>query len=239
MAGMFLLYSLIFVAISLFFTYRKPIMHRLNNDGIIKRAIALSLLRLEHPMQPVTIPTSEFNNEKYLQKAMQQHIDEYFSHMKRPSQLARRDYKKIKELYISDPNVYDITLLAKLTNLEELELYNANVSSLEPISNLTNIRELKLRKVRVSSLEPLAKLTNLRMLHIFEMPVSDIGPLGNLTKLEEVRMYAVRVKNLEALSNFKNLKELFISDVPVSNEQVRELQKALPNAAITHVAIRH
>ncbi len=232
MAVIFLISSLIFMTVSILFIYRKPTIRRFNNDRIIKKAIALSLLEVEHPIQPITISNSEFNDEKYWQKSMEQHVDEYFSHIKKLSQLTGSDYKKIKKLYISDPNVYDISLLSKLTNLEKLELYNVNVSNLDPISNLTNIQELRLRKVRVSSLEPLAKLTNLKILQIYEMPLSDIDPLGNLTKLEEVRMYAVRVKNLEALSNLKNMKELFISNVPVGKEQVYELQKALPNVQI-------
>lgn len=83
MAVIFLISSLIFMTVSILFIYRKPIIHRFNNDRIIKKAIALSLLKVEHPMQPITISKSEFNDEKYWEKSMEQHFDEYFSHIKK------------------------------------------------------------------------------------------------------------------------------------------------------------
>ncbi|MHC4541921.1 MAG: leucine-rich repeat domain-containing protein [Planctomycetota bacterium] len=226
-AVVFLCFAVLFMVGSILFVYRKPILRRLNNDRVIKRAIALSLLEVEHPLQPITIPTSEYNNEQYQQKRLEEAFEEHFSYMKRPSQLTNSDYKKIKELYISDPDVYDISLLSKLTNLEELEFYNVKVSNLEPIANLTNLKELRLRKLPASNIGPLRNLKCLKRLRLYEMPVSDIEPLRNLMKLEEIRMYDVDIKNLDALFNLKNLKVLWLSFVPVSNEQVDELRKAL------------
>jgi len=224
-AGLFMVGSILFV-------YKKPILRRFNNDRVIKKAIALSLLEMEHPMQPLTIPKSEYNNEEYLQERYEEFIEERFSHLKKPWQLTDNDYKKIKELYISDPDVYNISLLSKLTNLEELEFYNVKVSNLEPIANLTNLKELRLRKLPASNLEPLRNIKNLEKLRLYEMPISDIEPLRNLTKLEEIRMYDVDVKNLDVLFYLKNLKVLWLLAVPVSNEQVKELRKALPDLEI-------
>ena len=224
-AGLFMVGSILFV-------YKKPILCRFNNDRVIKKAIALSLLEMEHPMQPLTIPKSEYNNEEYLQERYEEFIEERFSHLKKPWQLTDNDYKKIKELYISDPDVYNISLLSKLTNLEELEFYNVKVSNLEPIANLTNLKELRLRKLPASNLEPLRNIKNLEKLRLYEMPISDIEPLRNLTKLEEIRMYDVDVKNLDVLFYLKNLKVLWLLAVPVSNEQVKELRKALPDLEI-------
>ena len=234
-AVVFFCFAVIFMVGSILFICKKPIPRRLNNDRIIKEAIGLSLLKVEHPLQPITIPNSELKNEQYIQKRHDEVWDEHFSHLKKPSQLTNSDYKKIKELYISDPYIYDISLLSKLTNLEELEFYNVKVSNLEQIASLTNLKELRLRKLPASNLGPLRNLKNLKKLQLFEMPVSDIEPLRNLTKLEEIRMYDVDVKNLEVLFNLKNLKVLHLLTVPVSDEQVEELHKTLPDLEIKSV----
>ena len=225
-------YVVIFMVGSILFVHRRPILRRLNNDMIIKKAITVSLLRLEHPLQPIKIPKSEYNNKQYQQKRVQESFEEHFSHLKKPWQLTNNDYKKIKELYISDPNVYNISLLSKLTNLEKLEFYNVKVRNLEPITKLTFLKELRLRKLPAGNLYPLRNLKNLKKLRLYEMPVSDIEPLRNLTKLEEIKMYDVEVRNLDVLFNLENLKVLWLLTVPVSDEQVEELQKALPDLEI-------
>lgn len=232
MAVIFLIVSLIIMATSFLFVCRKPILRRLNNDRIIKEAIALSLLELENPLRSIKIPKSENDDEQIQQKRLEESFKEHFSHIKKPWQLTGSDYKKIKELYISDRDVYDISLLSKLTNLEELEFYNVNVKNLEPIANLMNLKELRLRRLPVSNLEPLRNLNNLKKLRLFEIPVRDIEPLRNLTKLEEIRMYDVDANNLDALFNLKNLKVLWLLNVPTSDKQVEQLQKALPELEI-------
>jgi hypothetical protein len=229
MAVVFLIFSLLFMAASFLFVCRKPILRRLNNDRIIKKAIALSLLELEHPLQSITIPQSKNNNLEYIEGRYEESFKEHFGQQKKPWQLTGSDYKKIKELYVSNPDVYDISLLSKLTNLEKIIFYNVKVRNLEPITNLRNLKEVQLRKLPASNLEPFRNLKNLKKLQLYEMPVRNIEPLRNLTKLEEIRMYNVDVKNLDAMFNLKNLKVLWLINVPVSQEQVEELKKALPN----------
>jgi Leucine-rich repeat (LRR) protein len=229
MAVILLIFSLLFMTASFLFVCRKPILRKLNNDRIIKKAIALSLLEMEHPMQSVTMSQSEYNNEQIKQKRLEGSSKEHFSHQKKPWQLTASDYKKIKELYISDPDVYDISLLSKLTNLEKVIFYNVKVRNLEPIAHLTNLKELELHKLPADNLEPLRNLKNLKKLRIYKMPIRDIEPLRNLTYLEEIVMYDVNVRNLDALFNLKNLKVLWLINMPVSDERVEELKKALPN----------
>jgi hypothetical protein len=208
-AVFFLCFAIFFMVSSILFVFRKPILRRLDNDRIIKEAIALSLLEQEHPINSITVPDSELKNITNLQELTNKQFEEHFSHLKKWWQLTRSDYKKIKELYISDSNVYDISLLSKLKNLEKLQFYNVKVSNLEPITNLKNLKELRL----------------------IAMPVNNIEPLRNLTKLEEIRLYNVNVENLDVLFNLKNLKHLQLS-IPVSREQKEELQKALPDLKI-------
>ena len=228
----FLYFAVLFMIGSILFVYKKPILRRMNNDRIVKRAIALSLLDVEHPLDYITIPKSELNNEQYMQKRSEEAFDEHFSHLKKWWKLTNSDYKKIKELYISNPEVYNISLLSKLPNLEELQFHNVKVGNLGPIANLTNLKELKLRKLPAKNLKPLGNLKNLKILWLYEMPVSDIEPLGNLTKLEEIRMYDVDIRNLDVLFNLKNLKVLWLLSVPVDTEQVEKLQKALPDLEV-------
>jgi len=89
-------------------------------------------------------------------------------------------------------------------------LDNAIVSDLSPLTELKNLETLWLRGAQVSDLTPLAELKSLRFLDLSGAQVRDLSPLWELKSLEELVLY----------------------DTQVGDEQMQELQQALPNCRI-------
>ena len=69
-------------------------------------------------------------------------------------------------------------------------------------------------------------------LYLDHTPVSDISPVARCTNLRLLLLDDTQVTDLTPLANLKNLTELHIQGTPVSEEQVKLLQKALPNCKI-------
>ncbi len=134
--------------------------------------------------------------------------------------------------------IKEITLLEKFSNLQKLSLANIRYKipkwmkfmaehgiidledrfdfDLSPIANLSNLEILDLKGCPIKSLKPLSKLKNLNMLDISNTPISDIEPLKKLTNLQQVMMLGC-----------KN----------ITDEQVEDLQKALPKLKIEFIQI--
>lgn len=91
------------------------------------------------------------------------------------------------QLDLSDnPNIKDISLLGKLTNLEALNLNNTGVKDISALQNLTKLKVLDLSNTAVTDIKPLAKLSDLLELKIYNTPISDFTPLQGLSKLTRI-----------------------------------------------------
>jgi len=105
----------------------------------------------------------------------------------------------------------DVIPLAKLEQLKYLYLNSTQVSDLTPLAGLTSLEWLDLQNTQVSVLTPLARLTRLEVLYLSDnKQVSDLKPLAGLT----------------------SLKILTLDSTQVTQEQINELQIALPNCKI-------
>jgi hypothetical protein len=109
-------------------------------------------------------------------------------------------------------NVSDLSPFRDLKSLEDLALSNTPVSDLSPLAELKNLNELYLEGTQVHDLSPLAEMENLEMIWLDSTPVLDLSPLATLT----------------------NLKWLKLRNTLVSEQQVQELEKALPNCDIVY-----
>ena len=58
------------------------------------------------------------------------------------------------ELYLTDDNITNITLLAELTEMETLSLPENKITDLVPLSGLTNLTELNLAKNKIADIKP-------------------------------------------------------------------------------------
>ena len=143
-----------------------------------------------------------------------------------------------------------------LTNLRTLSLTSTHVSDIKPIQGLTNLEILKISdKTHIYDLESLKELKNLKTLSFSSTQISDINPIKGLINLEDINLRSTQIFSLEPLKGLTNLKTLTLTDTQVSdleplkkltnlqyinlrncvnitNEQVEDLQKALPNLKI-------
>jgi hypothetical protein len=118
----------------------------------------------------------------------------------------------LQKLSINLTPVKDIKPLAGLTNLKILVIENTPISNLEPIKGLTRLDTLIIDNTQVSDLEPIKGLEHLRCFIADFSEISDLTPVKNLTKLQEL-----------SIRGCKN----------ITDEQVEDLQQALPNLKIS------
>ena len=77
----------------------------------------------------------------------------------------------------------DISLLARLVNLQSLSLSNTQVQDIRPLAGLENLQRLNLSNTQVQDIGPLAGLVNLQTLDLSDTQVQDIRPLAGLVNL--------------------------------------------------------
>jgi len=164
-------------------------------------------------------------------------------------------FTALKTLVLSGNNISDLNPLKNLTQLEALDLYGNKVSDLSALAGLTNLRSLSLLDNSISSISALSGMTELTSLHLSFNNVKDLSPLANLKKLTVLDLNGNGIRNISALSGLTNLTELDLEYNEISDltplysltkleklyirgnssltaEQVRALQKALPNCNI-------
>ena len=122
----------------------------------------------------------------------------------------------LEGLGLSSTGVSDVSVLARLTNLETLSLYHTDVSDISALAHLTNLEWLTLYAPGVSDISALAHLTNLEELYLSSTGVSDVSALAHLTNLEELSLYAPGVSDVSALAHLTNLEELYLRTADVS-----------------------
>ena len=70
-------------------------------------------------------------------------------------------------------------------------------------------------------------------LYLSQTAVADLSPVTNLSNLERLFLGGTQVNDLKPLVGLSSLEELYIEGAPVTDEEVHDLQKALPNCKIT------
>ena len=110
------------------------------------------------------------------------------------------------------------------------ETTNAHIVQLKKLKGL---QSLSLHHNQVSDLSPLAGMSELTMLDLYDIPVSDLTPLAGLTGLTWLDLGGTQVSDLSPLATLANLQQLYLTNTPASDEEVDQLQQALPNCNIT------
>jgi internalin A len=104
----------------------------------------------------------------------------------------------------------DIEGISGFTALESASLSKNDITSLEMFSNLSTLEVLDLSKNKISDITPLAGLSRLRTLYLDDNDINDFKPLYGL----------------------KNLTTLSIKGIDITENQLKELQDALPGCRI-------
>ena len=107
-------------------------------------------------------------------------------------------------------NVSDITALADLKNLNFLQLNRNYITDLTPLANLTQLTALRVEDNRITDLTPLANLTQLSRLEAQNNQIGDITPLANLTQLTNLYLQTNRIVDVSPLASLQALERLEI-----------------------------
>lgn len=177
---------------------------------------------------------------------------------KDPNLLTDVDFEQITGLGLGGREFSDIKLLEKFTNLQTLNLlqinwpkkeipflmkvlvktglYNPNKKfalDLSPLEKLTNLQELYLSGLLIKDITPLSGIINLKHLVLYQIPISSFESLKDMKNLEFLQLNDIKISDLEPIKKLTNLKIIYLYDCPdITNEQIEDLQKALPNLNI-------
>ena len=138
----------------------------------------------------------------------------------------------LKELWFGGNEVVDISALVNLTGLSVLRFSDNHVSNLAPLMNLTRLTVLRFSDNEVSSINVLAGMTELRELWFYNNKVENIDALSKLTELEYLYMGGNEIKDANAVMNLYNLKELSLDGNNISNDQISQIDSAIPECVI-------
>ena len=145
-----------------------------------------------------------------------------------------KDMTNLTSLGLGANQIGDISPLKNLINLTELSLAKNQISEISPLKGLINLTWLHIGKNQITDISPLKDLTNLTELDLGENLISDISPLRNLANLSSLDLNENQISDIMALRNLNKLEVLDIGGCNnITDEQVAELQKALPNLEIT------
>ena len=122
-------------------------------------------------------------------------------------------------LELSENPINDIKPLTKLKNLSRLECRNAQIRDITPIARLTSLRKIDLTGNPISDIAPLTGLTNLSELHLgsSQQKISDITPLTGLVNLNALVLISASVTDIRLMTRFTQLTYLNLYDVPVND----------------------
>ncbi|MBN1973472.1 MAG: leucine-rich repeat domain-containing protein [Sedimentisphaerales bacterium] len=155
----------------------------------------------------------------------------------KPVDFFEDNYTKVT--YIScryESSFSDLDILRKFTNLQTLKLDHIRVRE-KYIPKwkivLAKFGIIKIDKSRLLDLGPIGDLKKLQTLSLVGISFRNAEILKNLTNLKELNLFRTNISDLEPLKALTNLQTLDIKDCKnITDEQVEDLQKALPNLKI-------
>ncbi|OLO26762.1 hypothetical protein BTR23_22005 [Alkalihalophilus pseudofirmus] len=134
--------------------------------------------------------------------------------------------KNVKELYLHDNLIDDLSPLAELMTLERLELGNNPIKDIRPLKNLKKLNRLAIGfNYSIDSIEPLQGLGQLKHLFICSNKLTDIRPLKNFPKLEWVKVCNNQISDISVLTECKYLKvaDLSFNHIDIKDETTKAI----------------
>ena len=126
----------------------------------------------------------------------------------------------------------DLEVLKYCPDLQALDLGHKNITHLNFLQYVPHLKYLILVENDVNDITPIGELQELTYLEMFWTKCEDISPLQNckaLTDLNISYIYCRPAKCLETLVNMPQLERLWYCGNNLNDEQLEELQTALPN----------
>ncbi len=115
---------------------------------------------------------------------------------------------KLRDLYISNVELQDITFLEQLPQLDSLYIVACGVEDISPIQCQKNLWDVSFYGNSIENIWPLRNCKKLQILSLSYNNIEDITALASLSKLEEIGLAQNRISNIEALQWLPRLKKV-------------------------------
>lgn len=119
-----------------------------------------------------------------------------------------RDLPRLRELYLYDNNLVDLSSIGKLPALDTLLLSGNRLTNVTGLRHLVSLRRLSLVNNHLSDVRGLVELVNLEYLHLTENRLGDLRALRKLTALRELHLEYNHLTDLRPLADLRNLRVL-------------------------------
>jgi len=120
-------------------------------------------------------------------------------------------------------------------NVTVLLLDLNSINDISALSGLTELTKLSITFNYISNLDPLSKLTNLTHLQLYCNQINDVSALRTLAGLTNLELGENQISDISSLIELTNLTHLTLDGNDLSEEQINELQTALPECTIIHL----
>ena len=124
-----------------------------------------------------------------------------------------------------------------IQNLTELYLSDNQIQDISVLANLTNLTSLGLRDNKIQDISALANLTNLTSLDLWDNKIQDISALANLTNLTSLDLWDNKIQDISVLASLIKLECLNLSAKPINPTDIEWLRQQLPHCNITSVEL--
>lgn len=111
----------------------------------------------------------------------------------------------LKSLAIYNAQIGNAQALGQMTQLKELYLINCGLSDISFVKNLTALTNASFYGNEIQDISALGYCTELTELSLGYCQVEDISALASAVKLQELGLQGNRISDIEALSSLKNL----------------------------------
>lgn len=124
-------------------------------------------------------------------------------------------YGQLREVYLSNNQLYDISALASAPALSMLSLSGNGLKTddLDQLENFPYLNYLSLAHNEIDSVEPLADLINLTDLRLQHNKIADVTPLRSMEHMRALYLSHNQIeKGVEYLSTMRKLEVLYLND---------------------------
>ena len=110
------------------------------------------------------------------------------------------------------------------------------ITSIDNFTGLTKLKVLILADNRLTDISQITCFPDLEYVELFLNDISDVTPLTELKKLKDLNLFHNPLyENHRVLQSMTGLERLWIGGCRLTPQDVRDLQKALPNTEISTI----
>ena len=147
-----------------------------------------------------------------------EHLDICGARLERASLAPLGNLKGLKELYLAENGISDVSSLARLTGLTRLGLTKNKVSDISPLTGLTSLTWLDVSRMEIlSDISPLTTLSNLEWISLRNCNISDISGLTHLNNLTFIDLAGNKIQDVSPLAMLSNLERLSLHNNNISD----------------------